>query len=201
MSAALGARAADSPLPSLADVQARAVRNSPELRAHEAEIAAQTARLELAGRAHLPDFDVSVQYGQRADRTDMASVMVSVPIPIRRRARQDAGVAEARAELAAMEAGHHAMVDRLHAEVAERYTTLERERARLALFVASILPQGRAAVESATVSFRVGRADFTALLDSERTLYEYEITMHRALADFAKALADLERIVGAEVLP
>jgi outer membrane protein, heavy metal efflux system len=200
-STALGARAADSPLPSLVELQALAVRSSPELRAHEAEIAAQAARLELAGRAHYPDFDISLQYGQRADRTDMASVMVSVPLPIHRRARQDEGVAEARAELAEMEAGHHAMVDRLNAEVAERHGALERERARLALFVASILPQGRAAVESATVSFRVGRSDFTTLLDSERTLYEYETMMHRALADFAKTLADLDRIVGAEVLP
>lgn len=200
-SAALGARAMDSPLPSLAEVQALAVRNSPELRAHEAEIAAQVARLELAGRAHLPDFDISLQYGQRADRTDMASLMVSVPLPIHRRVRQDAGVAEARAQLAEMQAGHHAMVDRLNADVAERHAALERERARLALYVASILPQGRAAVESATVSFRVGRADLTTVLDSERTLYDYETMMHRAFADFAKTLADLERIVGAEVLP
>jgi outer membrane protein, heavy metal efflux system len=200
-SAALGARAADSPLPALAELQALAVRSSPELRAHEAEIAAQAARLELAGRAHYPDFDISLQYGQRADRTDMASVMVSVPLPIHRRARQEEGIAEARAELAEMEAGHHAMLDRLNAEVAEHYAALERERARLALFVASILPQGRAAVESATISFRVGRADFTTLLDTERTLYDYEITMHRALADFAKTLAELERTVGADVLP
>jgi len=200
-SATLGARAADSPVPPLAELQDRAVRNSPLLRAHEAEIAAQAARLELAGRAHLPDIDISLQYGQRADRTDMASFLVSVPLPIHRGARQDEAVAEARAELAAMEAGHHAMVDRLHADVAERHAALERERAQLALFVASILPQGRAAVESAEVAFRVGRADFTALLDSERTLYDYETMVHRALAEFAKTLADLERIVGTEVLP
>jgi outer membrane protein TolC len=200
-SATLGARAADSPVPSLADLQDRAVRYSPLLRVHEAEIAAQAARLELAGRAHLPDFDISLQYGQRADRMDMASFMVSVPLPIHRGSRQDEAVAEARAELAAMEAEHHAMVDRLHADVAELHAALERDRAQLALFVTSILPQGRAAAESIGVAFRVGRADLTALLDSERTLYDYETMVHRALAAFAKTLADLERIIGTEVLP
>lgn len=200
-SSALGARAADSPLPPLAELQELAVRHSPVLRAHEAEIAAQSARLELAGRAHLPDFDISLQYGQRADRMDMASLMVSVPLPIHRGARQDEAVAEARAVLTEMEAGHHAMVDRLHADVAELHAALERDRSQLALFVASILPQGRAAVESATASFRVGRADFTTLLETEATLYEYETMIHRTLADFAKTLAELERVIGAEVLP
>jgi outer membrane protein TolC len=195
-----GARVADSPVPPLAELQERAVRNSPVLRAHEAEIAAQAARLELAGRTHLPDFDVSLQYGQRSDRTDMASIMVSVPLPIRRGARQDAAVAETRAELAAMEAGHHVMVNRLHADVAELHAALERSRAQLALFVASILPQGRAAVESATASFRVGRTDFTTLLESKKTLFDYETMVHRAFTDFATTLAELERVVGTEVL-
>ena len=197
----LGARATDSPLPPLEVLQERAIGSSPEVRAHEAEIAAQAARVDLARKAHLPDFDVSVQYGQRFDRTDMASVMVSVPLPVDRADRQDQEVAEARAELAGMEAGHHAMVNRIEADVAEAHSALERDRAQLALFVRSIIPQGRAALESATSAFQVGRADFLMLLENQTTLYDYEIAYYRALAEFAKSVAELERITGAEVLP
>lgn len=200
-SAALGARAADSPLPSLEMLQERAIATNPRLRAHEAEIAAQAARVELAGRAHLPDFDVSVQYGQRMDRADMLSVMFSVPVPLNRAERQDEEVAEARARLAAMEAGHHEMVNELRAGVAERYAELERDRAQLALFVRAIVPQGRAALESATAAFQVGRVDFMTVVENQATLYDYEIAYFRVLADFATALAELERVVGAEVLP
>lgn len=196
----LGARAADSPLPALLDLQERAVRSSPTLRAHESEIAAQAARLELAGKAHLPDFDLSLQYGQRADRTDMASFMVSVPVPLRRGRRQDQERAEARAELAALEAGHHAMVNRLRADVAARYAEIESDRAQLALFVKSIIPLGRAALESVTAAYQVGRADFPALLENQATLYSYETAYFRALTDFAGSLAELERIVAQEVL-
>lgn len=195
-----GARVTESPVPSLAELQAMAVRNSPALRAHEAEIAAQAARLELASRAHLPDFDVSLQYGQRDHRTDMASVMVSVPLPVHRRTRQAEGVAEARAQLAMMQAGHHEMVDRLNADVAALHAKLERHRSQLALFVASVLPQGRAAVESAQASFRVGSGEFAGLLESEKALYDYERLVHRGIADFAMTLAELARIVGSEVL-
>ncbi|HUG39934.1 MAG TPA: TolC family protein [Longimicrobiales bacterium] len=197
----LGARAADSPLPPLEVLQERAIRGSPEVRAHEAEIAAQAARVEFARKAHLPDFDVSVQYGQRFDRTDMASVMVSVPLPVNRRERQDQQVAEAESELAAMQADHHAMVNRIQADVAEAYADLERDRAQLALFARSIIPQGRAALESATAAFQVGRADFLTLLENQTTLYDYEIAYFRVLTDFASSLAELKRTVGAEVLP
>jgi cobalt-zinc-cadmium efflux system outer membrane protein len=200
-SAALGARAADSPLPPLVELQERAIANNPRLSAHEAAIAAQETRVELAGRAHLPDFDLSLQYGQRMERADMVSVMVSVPVPVNRRDRQDQQVAEARAELAAMQAGHHQMINELRATVAERYAQLERDRAQLALFVRAIVPQGRASLESATAAFQVGLADFMTVVDNQATLFDYEIAYFRALADFAQGLAELERVVGAGVLP
>lgn len=199
-SGALGARAADSPFPPLAELQERAVRNSPTLRAHAFEIAAQAARLELAQKAHLPDFDVSLQYGQRTDRSDMVSFMVSVPVPVRKGRRQDQQVTEARAELAALVADHDAMVNRLGAEVAASYAEIERDRAQLALFVKAIIPQGRAALESATAAFQVGRADFLTLLENQTTLHNYETAYFRALTDFARSLAELERILGQEVL-
>ena len=199
-SAALGARAADSPLPPLEELQERAIASNPVLRAHEAAIEAQTARVELAGRAHLPDFDVSIEYGQRMGNADMVSFMVAVPVPVNRRDRQDQEVAGARAELATLEAEHHQIVNELRASVAERYAQLERDRAQLALFVRAIVPQGRAALESATAAFQAGRADFMTVIDNQATLFDYEIAYFRALTDFAQGLAEMERLVGAEVL-
>lgn len=200
-SSALGARAADSPFPALEEMQQRAVANSPVLAAHEARIAAQAARVQLARKAWLPDFDLSLQYGQRADRSDMVSVMVSVPVPLHKAERQDQQVAEAQAELAAMQAEHHVMVNQLRADIAEIHADLERDRAQLALFVASIIPQGRASLESAVSAFQVGRADFLTLLENQTTLYNYETAYYRALANFAKSVAELERVTGIEVLP
>ncbi|MGH7506953.1 MAG: TolC family protein, partial [Longimicrobiales bacterium] len=201
VSSTLGARVADSPLPPLEVLQEQAIRSNPDLREHEAKIAAKTARAELARKGHMPDFDLSIQYGQRADRSDMLSVMVSAPLPLHRGSRQEQQVAEATAELAALEAEHHAMINELRAAVAESYADLERERAQLALFVSAIIPQGRAALASATSSFQVGRVDFVTLLENQTTLYDYETAYFRALTDFAKSVAELERIVAAEVLP
>lgn len=200
VSATLGARAADSPLPPLDVLQETVVRQNPMLRAHGARIEAQAARVELARKEHLPDFDVSLSYGQRDGFRDMISAQVSVPIPLQRGRKQDQLVVEAQAELAALEAEHHDRANTLRAEVARLHAELERDRAQLGLYVKAILPQGRATLTSATAGYQVGRAEFLTLLDAQATLFNFETTYFRVLSDFAKTLAALERVVGEEIV-
>lgn len=200
VSGELGARAADSPLPALPVVQQRALAGNPELRAADARIAMQTARVRLAEQAHLPDFDVELQYGQRPSRPDMISLMVSVPLPVRRAARQQQDVVAARSELSALQSDRASRILSLNAEIAELYTDLEAIRAQLALYVRSILPQGRAAFESAATGYVAGKTDFVTVLEQRATVFEFELAYERALADFARKLSELERVVGAEVI-
>ena len=200
VSATLGARAADSPLPPLEMLQAAATRQNPTIRVHEAMIAAQAARVELARKDHLPDFDLSLSYGQRDGFSDMVTALISVPIPLQKGRKQDQLLAEARSELAALEAEHHEHTNALNAEVARLSAELERDRSQLALYVKAILPQGQAALASATAGYQVGRADFLTLLDTQATLFEYETSYFRVLSDFARTLAELERVIGEEVI-
>ena len=201
VSAALGARAADSPVPSLVELQETALRESPMLREHEAMIAAQAARLELARKEYLPDFDLSLQYGQRGGGLpDMVTALVSIPIPIQKGRKQDAYLAAARADLTALEADHLARKNELRADVARLHAELERQRAQLALYVKAIIPQGRASLTSATASYQVGRVEFLTVLDNQATLFNYETEYFQTLTEFAATLAELERVVGKEII-
>lgn len=197
----LGSRAANSPLPSLEALQTQAVRSNPALRERGAMIAAQAARVELARKASRPDVDLSLQYGQRDQRPDMISAVVSVPLPLHKRSRQDQELAEARAGLAAMEADARAMANKVKSDVARAVSDLERTRTQLALYTRAILPQGQAAVTSSMASYQSGSGDLLSALGNQATLLEYEIAYHRALADFARSVADLEQLVGEQVLP
>lgn len=199
-SAVLGARVTDSPLLPADSIVALAVRRNPRVQEHEAMIAAQGAAAELAAREHLPDVDVSLEYGYRAGHTDMVSAVVSVPLPLQRSRKQRELVSAARFELEAHEADHHAEITALRREVARLTSALERSRAILALSRRSVLPQARAATVSATASYQAGRGDFVALLTSIRSAYEAETRYIRALQDFALTLAELEALAGLEVL-
>ena len=201
VSPALGARAAGSPLPPLETLEAIAVGSSPALAEQQAMIAAQAARVELARLDVRPDFDVSLRYGQRDGMPDMVSATVGVPLPLNRRRRQDQELAAARAELAAQEAGLHVVRNQVRLDVARLHSELERARTQLAIYMSAILPQARASLESATASYQVGRVDLLAVMDAQATLFNYETEYHRLLSDFARQLAELERVVGREVVP
>ncbi len=200
VSQTLGARAGNSPLPGLAELQTRAETSNPEIRAHEAMISAQSTRLELARKAALPDFDLSLQYGQRSQRPDMISAMVSVPLPIHRRAKQDQEITEAAAQLASLEAEHHTRTNEIHSRVAELSAGIEQDRTQLSLLKAAVLPQARAAVESASASYRVGKLEFASVLQNETTVFNAETAYYRLLSDFARKVAELERVVGGTVI-
>lgn len=199
-SGALGARAADSPLLPLDSLQALAVANSPMVEEHVARIAAQRARVALARKAHLPDVSVSLDYAQRQGFHDMVSATISVPIPLQKGRKQDAEVAEAVADLTALEAEHHQLVNTLNADVARQVSDLERARTALALAKRAILPQAQATLASSTASYQVGRLDFAAVMDAQASVFNTETTYYQSLTDFATSLAELERTVGAEVL-
>jgi outer membrane protein, heavy metal efflux system len=197
----LGSRAADSPLPPLGTLQELALRQNAQLRQRQQMIAAQSARVALAGKGARPDIDLSVQYGQRNQRPDMISAVVSIPLPIHKGARQDQEISEARSELAAMQAEQTVEGNKVRAEVARLVSDLERNRTQLALYAKAILPQGQAAVSSSLASYQAGKSDLLSVLDNQGTLFAYETANYRALTDFAKTLADLEALVGGEVVP
>jgi outer membrane protein TolC len=66
------------------------------------------------------------------------------------------------------------------------------------LYESGILPQARLAVESSLSAYRVNRVDFLALLDSQMTVLEYEISHAKALSNYNIALAEIELLTGSE---
>lgn len=190
----------DSPIPDLAALERLAVKHSPELRASAARIAREHVESDLVGRAALPDFDFSVGYGQRGGREDMVTAMVSVPVPIFKGRKQDRLTAAQEAEARDTEAAHRAIVNDVNARLVTLRAALVRARERIALLREGVLPQARAALESAVAGYPVARVDFLTLLDSQVTLFRHELDYFRLLADFAGDLAELERIVGTEVV-
>ncbi len=197
----LGARVADSPFPSLGTLQEEAIRHSPMLREHEARIAAQAARVELARKDYQPDFDVNLQYNHRLAYPDLFTAQVSFPLRLQKSSKQDQAVAENVAELSALEAQHAADINMVRGRVATLLSDLERNRTQLALYVGAILPQSRAGVTSALASLQSGRASLLSVLDLQNTVFTYETAYYRALSDFAKELAELEQVTGTQVLP
>jgi cobalt-zinc-cadmium efflux system outer membrane protein len=208
----LGASVTGSTLPSLAELQSLAVRTNPVVRARAAMVAVGNAEVALARKEFLPDVDLSIQYGQRSgsaimasgervSRSDMISALVTIPIPLQRARKQNASVAASEADLSALEAEQRDAENTAQAEVARLYSDIAHSRTQLALYVKAIIPQGQATLASSTASYQSGVGDLLPVLTAQTTLFELETSYHRALTDFAQKIAELEAVVGKELLP
>ena len=59
-----------------------------------------------------------------------------------------------------------------------------------------VMPQARLTVEASLSAYRVNRVDFLTLLDSQMTVFNYEIGLATAIAGYNKALAEIDLLAG-----
>src|SRR5690606_27886707 len=178
---------------------AGAEQGRPLLEARRTRAGRARARTDLARREIWPDPAIGLAYGQRrgAMGTErMGSVMVGFSVPVlggkRQRSMRDeaeAGEQVAQAALAAERA-------QVGARIAGLTAALDRTRDLVVLYRADVLPQARANVESSFSAYRVGAVGFTTLVDAQMAVNRFERELHALLAEYGRAVADLERTIG-----
>lgn len=160
-------------------------------RIRAAEAAYRSAELEL-----YPELMVGLQYGNRAQYADMASVMIGFSLPLWARDKQRPMRREMQAMGAMVQAEALDLVNETFAELTELAADAERSRSLASLYATSVLPQSRAAVDAAVAAYRVGRVDFLSVLENQMTVNRYEIEQLRLLANYHTARARIASLAG-----
>lgn len=187
---------------SLESLQQTALRERPQLLGLQSAIERSAKTLELARKEAQPDFDIRFAYGQREKdlagmpREDVVSLTVAMNLPLWRRDKVEPRIAEAQAmreqTLEMQQAQQNEALARLRQQVA----IAEQSRKSVGLYETGILPQARLAVEATLAAYKVSRVDLLMLLDSQMTVFGYEISRARELINFNKALAEIELLTG-----
>ncbi len=183
--------------PAVEDLMEVAVLERPALRAARERVLAADAGYRAARRELYPDFMIGLGYGQRPQFDDMLSVMVGISLPLWAGSRQLPLRREMQAMKVMEEASEMDLYNETYAQLAELRAQAERARSLSQLYATSVIPQARAAVESALSAYRVGRIDYTTLVMNEMTVNRYEIDSVRLAAEYHRAVAGLEALVGA----
>jgi outer membrane protein TolC len=197
--AALRAPETELPFESLRET---ALRERPQLQGLRSLIDRNSKALDLARKDYYPDFDVKLSYGQREDmedgvpRDDMVSLTVAVNLPIWRRDKRDPAVAEAIAMRNQATDMYQAQQNEVSSQLRQQIAIAEQSLKSARLYETGILPQARLAVESSLAAYRVNRIDFLTLLDSQMTVFDYEISYASALSNYNIAVAEIELLTG-----
>ena len=186
-------------------LQQAALSERPQLLGLQSVIERGSKALDLARKEAQPDFDLRFSYGQREKdlagmrREDLFSLTVAMNLPVWREDKIEPRIAEAQAlraqALEMLQAQQNEVLARLRQQVA----LTEQSRKSVRMYETAILPQARLAVEAALAAYQVSRVDLLMLLDSQMTLFSYEISRARELVSFNKALAEIELLAGKQM--
>jgi outer membrane protein TolC len=130
----------------------------------------------------------------------MLSLMFGVNVPIFANSRQLAMRREAEAMQQMAAADLEAMRAETRGRVAQLYAAVQRSKQLASLYRTTILPQSETTVASALAAYRVGGVDFMTLLDDRMTVNRYRQELYRLDAEQGQALAELEMLIGRELL-
>lgn len=162
----------------------------------------------LAQKEFYPDFNLSLEYmfreavsnGMASDPGyNMFSVGVTFNLPFQRERRQ-AMLAESSSETNMSMEDLNALKNSIGYTIRDTLAQMERRQRLVELYKTGIIPQAEQSLESAVISYRVGKVDFLTLLDGRVSLFNYERELYESQAEYMMQLARLEAAVGVELV-
>jgi cobalt-zinc-cadmium efflux system outer membrane protein len=182
----------------------------PEVQAAFLRIERDEGRIQLAHRNYWPDFTLAFGFTNVSDRSDPAGILsppdqngkniysvgVGFNIPLRRK-KYDAALLEAAEDKIGSQAGYQGAVAEMKASVRAIGFRIQTLNEQIALFERTLLPQAEQALRSTEAAYSTGSLGVLDLLDSQRTLLEVRLSLAQFDADLLKAMADMERTIGA----
>ncbi len=214
-------RPVDAPIPAPAEIRleqvevadakllAKLVRANPQLQALDFEIAQQQHSIELAKKDYYPDVMLGVSVidtgdsivgSPRDNGKDPVVASVSMNLPIWGK-KYSAGVRQARARYNAARRDRTEMANSLGWQLKTALYRFRDGERKIDLYRDTLLPKAEESLKVTESGFRAAKGTFTDLVDAQRILLEFGLSLERAFADRSQALAKLEMLVGSRIAP
>ena len=186
-------------VPSLVDLQPL-IASSPGVVLARIEVDRREALTALELSKRVPDVTVSVGM-QRSNETQRNVLLFGVSVPLPVFDRNQGNLLEAlKLEDKARDELQAATV-RLHSEVAQARERLSTITAEVQSLQQEVLPGAKSAYDAATIGFENGKFNFLEVLDAQRTYFTAKSQYLKALGEAHRAAADIDRLLGASMVP
>jgi len=186
-------------------LQDKALHIRPLFAQHRKMLDAGLAKVDLAQKGFYPDFTVGAYYDARQNtpsgqsRSDFASVQLSINVPIYANRKQAKAVDQRQSELLQEQYALHDDHRKIQAEIAAKAVEYQQTKEKLLLLEHEIIPQAQQAVNSLLAGYQVSQTDFTDLLRTQLSFFQYQTQYWQALTNTQQILAELSAEVGEEL--
>lgn len=192
---AAGDLEAVSSLPPLSALRSQLAQN-PELARWAAEISQRQATLAIERSKRVPDLMLTAGYRRFTDARSSAYVVgASLPLPLFD--RNSGGIDEAKMRVNKAYEERRSAETHVSAALFDAYRALASAHQEVIAVREAVLPGSRQTFELVSEGYRLGRFGYLDVLDAQRTLIAAGGQYLRAVSDYHKAVANVERLIGA----
>ncbi len=190
----------------LEDLRRIAGESRQELLAAGLDIERAKYERSLARLDYFPDFTFGVDYievgggstirSNDGDDAWMGKVAINVPIWF---GKLNAQVKEKKARLESSKKNYKNIENSVDYEVEDLYFKITAYKDIISLYKTALVPQAEQSYDAAKTSYETGKVDFLNWLDAERVLLQTRLAYYKAIVDYEKSIAYLERVVGRDL--
>lgn len=157
------------------------------------EAEAVIARRRVAQASARPDINLSLGV-RRLEALDDQGLVLSVSVPLGSKPRASLAIAEADAQLTALELRRDAQFTESHQVLFEKYQELIHARTEYEALRTRMLPKAEQALALTRRGFEAGRFSFFLLAQAQRTLFDLRARSVEAAARYHTRLVEVERL-------
>ena len=179
--------------------------NQEEIRIAQQKINQAEAGKDLALYENLPDFKVGFSYADIGEPDvatqppdagrDAVGIQAGISVPLwfgKNKSRMD----KARLELRQARKNKESNINSARAGARSLYFKVNNALRLVTLYADQLLPQATQSMVTAETWYREGEGSFSDFIENQATLYNFQVSLARARADYGKYLAALEGLAG-----
>jgi len=173
---------------------------NPELASLNYEAMAAGSKITLAEKNFYPDIGVGVmrENMDSPGSRDGVAMVFQMNLPLWRDSYR-AGVRQAQAQKASIEQQKIETENVLLTKASQSLYEYRDSIRKIRLYRNTLIPKGRELLQASEAAYREGTIDFLSLIDAQRMLLDYHLSLQRAIADNQQKLAELEMLAGTEL--
>ena len=164
--------------------------------------------VDLAEYVKRPDFKVGLFYASIGNPDvsmppadageDAVGIQFGLSLPIWP-GRNNSRIVQARSRVTQEKATASETANAVHTRIRSLYFKLNNSRRLISLYSETLLPQAQQSMALAGTWFREGKGSFADFVEIQSSVYNFQLSIARARADYGKTLAQLQTLVGQPV--
>ena len=173
---------------------------NPELASLNYEAMAAGSKITLAEKNFYPDIGIGVNWENMDSRggRDGVAMVFQMNLPLWRDGYRS-GARQAQAQKESIEQQKIETENALLTKAAQSLYEYRDSVRKIRLYRNTLIPKGRELLQASEAAYRQGAIDFLSLVDAQRMLLDYHLSLQRAIADNRQKLAELEMLAGTEL--